>query len=101
MGFEEAVVASLLPTAAHDRVADGICVACARPRAREPPYARANASSLHEDRGDMRRALGRGRIEMQHTWLTQLSWRSRWLTPEASAAASENGARVHINLLDW
>ena len=49
----------------------------------------------------MRRALGRGRIEMQHTWLTQLSWRSRWLTPEASAAASENGARVHINLLDW
>ena len=58
-------------------------VACVRARAHEPPNARANASLSREDRGDMRRALGRGRIETQHTWFIQLSWRSMWLHPSS------------------
>ena len=76
-------------------------IICARERSREQPNPRANGSASNEDRGDRRRAPGRGRIEVRHTWLFKLSWRSRWLTPEASAAASEHGAHMHTILLNW
>ena len=43
-------------------------IPCARMSC-EPPNTCTNDSSSREDCGDMRRALGRGCIETQHTWL--------------------------------
>lgn len=54
---------------------DENCITCARARSCEPPNACANDSSSREDCGDMRRALGRGRIDTQHTWLFEWTWR--------------------------
>ena len=64
-----------------ERAEDENRITCARARSREQPNARANDSSSREDHGDMRRRLGRARIDARLTWLFELSWRSRCVTP--------------------
>ena len=59
-------------------------------RSREQPNPRANDSASNEDRGDMRRAPGRRRIEVRHTWLFKLSWRSRWYNPSSTLSTSSS-----------
>ena len=68
---------------------DGNRVACARARAREPPNARSNASSSREDHGDMRRMLGRARIEAGGH-LDHLQASRRWTKTPAGKAAAES-----------
>merc|ERR1712185_863691 len=56
-----------------DRAVDGVHVTCARAGILRAPDMRVNVSSLHEDHGDMRRVVTRGRLEAQHTFPSQLS----------------------------